>query len=147
LDKKIISLVADDSNFDQWRSSVETFGVKYFYHFTVSIRHDFLVVKAAMKYDWSNGKLEGQLANLPTREDFASLKAFDQEIRERITSNDWEPAPENRRRILELLHARVVVGTDRKIRLEGWFENFDNSSKSSNRVRVISGDHDVNQVL
>ena len=68
-------------------------------------------------------ELEGQLANIPTQDEFASLELFAQEIRKRITSDEWQPTPENKRRILELLHAHVTIGLDQRITLEGWFSN------------------------
>jgi site-specific DNA recombinase len=66
-------------------------------------------------------KLEGELSNLPTPEEFASLERFAGKVRERITSDDWKPTKKNKRRVLEMLHAKVLISKEGTARVTGWF--------------------------
>jgi len=65
-------------------------------------------------------EVESQLANIPTPEEYANLDRFAEEIKNRITRPDWQPTPANKRRIMELLHARVMLD-GMGGRIVGWF--------------------------
>lgn len=65
-------------------------------------------------------EVESELANIPTPEEYANLDRFAEEIKRRITNPEWQPTPANKRRIMELLHARVLLDGDGG-RIVGWF--------------------------
>ncbi|TDA63904.1 MAG: hypothetical protein D9V45_12925 [Chloroflexi bacterium] len=65
-------------------------------------------------------EVESQLSDIPTPEEYANLDRFAEEIKRRITGPDWQPTPANKRRIMELLHARVILDGDNG-HIVGWF--------------------------
>lgn len=62
------------------------------------------------------------LSEIPTPEEYETLERFAVELRGRITSEDWNPTPENIRYILELLHVQIILNpTNGTGRITGWF--------------------------
>lgn len=61
-----ITMIRDRSYnlFDTWLAEVEACGVKIFVNFATGLRRDYEAVKASMKYEWSNGQVEGQVNRL-----------------------------------------------------------------------------------
>jgi transposase len=51
-------------NFDQWIRRARRSGPEEFSSFGAGLLRDELAVKAAMKYEWSNGQVEGQITRL-----------------------------------------------------------------------------------
>lgn len=68
-------------------------------------------------------EIEAQLSNLPSLEEYESLERFSEEIKTRLTSPEWQLTPANKRRILELLHIRVLVNFNGEGAITGWFGN------------------------
>ena len=66
-------------------------------------------------------EIEAELSNLPTPEEFESLEQFAIEVKERLTSDHWQPSLRNKRQILELLHVRVILDRNGDGRIVGWF--------------------------
>ncbi len=66
-------------------------------------------------------ELEQVLDGLPDPDEYKSLERFTEEIRARITSGEWNPTPENKRKILELLHVKVWITPEGSGRVVGWF--------------------------
>ncbi len=64
--------------------------------------------------------IDVELANIPVSVDLETLETFADAIRERL-AGDYDPSPENKRQILELLHVRVWIGLDGRVRVSGWF--------------------------
>ncbi len=71
--------------------------------------------------------IDAELANIPIPADLETMEIFAAAIRERLTGN-YNPSPEEKRQILELLHMRVWIRIDGSVRLSGWFEEEDESS-------------------
>ena len=63
---------------------------------------------------------EAELASVPVPIEFESLEKFASKVREKLTCG-YDPTPEEKRHILELLHIKVHLGLDGSIRLDGWF--------------------------
>ncbi len=55
------------------------------------------------------------------------METFAAEVRERLAGN-YDPSPEEKRQILELLHVRVWIGIDGGVRVSGWFGQEDETS-------------------
>lgn len=66
-------------------------------------------------------EIEMQLSNLPSPEEYKSLEHFAEEIKERLTGQEWQPTPANKRRVLELLHVRVMLNYNGTGNILGWF--------------------------
>jgi site-specific DNA recombinase len=66
-------------------------------------------------------EVEAQLSNLPTLEEYESLECFAEQIKERLTGEDWQPTPINKRRIFELLNLKIYVDFNGTGRITGWF--------------------------
>lgn len=86
---------------------------------------EYLEQRARLATDLKTAKerlteVESQLANIPTPEEYANLGRFAEEIKRRVTSAEWQPTPVNKRRIMELLHARVMLDGSGG-RIVGWF--------------------------
>jgi site-specific DNA recombinase len=64
--------------------------------------------------------LEKELASIPTQVEFETLEAFSAEIRESL-SHELNLTPEEKRRVLEMLHVKVFLRADGAIRIQGWF--------------------------
>jgi hypothetical protein len=62
-------------------------------------------------------EVEKELAETPTAESLADFEAFAREVQFGIL--EGELAPEEKRKVLETLHVKVMIGAD-DIRLEGW---------------------------
>ena len=61
-----ITMIRDRNHdlFDTWLTEMETCGVKTFVNFSAGLRRDYEAVKSSMKYEWSNGQVEGQVNRL-----------------------------------------------------------------------------------
>lgn len=66
-------------------------------------------------------KVKAELSKLPTREEYADLERFAEDIRRRLDGDGWTPSIENKRKILELLHIKVWISVDYQIKITGWF--------------------------
>ncbi len=73
-------------------------------------------------------ELEPQINKLPTPTQFRDIEQFAQRIQEKISNPDWEPSPESKRRLLELLHIRVLVSLNGTAKVIGWFGETDSFS-------------------
>jgi hypothetical protein len=49
------------------------------------------------------------LSNLPTLEEYESLERFAEQIKERLTGDDWQSTPINKHGISELLNLRLGI--------------------------------------
>ncbi|MBI9049075.1 MAG: hypothetical protein JEZ00_06640, partial [Anaerolineaceae bacterium] len=67
--------------------------------------------------------LESQLSNIPTLHRYESLSRFADEIKERISTDKWNPTSENIRQIFELLKIRVHLSDDGTGRITGSLGN------------------------
>jgi len=74
-------------------------------------------------------KLQVELANLPTPADLETLEIFAEKIRARLNGN-YEPTPEEKRKILQLLHAKVWIGNDGRVTVSGWFDSEEQDDSS-----------------
>jgi len=63
--------------------------------------------------------VEDELSDLPTLAELETLEAFSAEIADSLGNGDL--APEEKRKILQMLHVKVLVGIDGSMRLDGWF--------------------------
>jgi len=63
--------------------------------------------------------VEDELSDLPTLAELETLEAFSAEIADSLGNGDL--APEERRKILQMLHVKVLVAIDGGMRLDGWF--------------------------
>lgn len=66
-------------------------------------------------------KIEKLPSNLPTEGEFEDLLEFSKKVRAKIANEDWDPTPQSKRRLLEMLHVKVVLSKDGTGRVEGWF--------------------------
>jgi hypothetical protein len=78
-------------------------------------------------------KVQQELAELTPPPDLETLEVFATKIRDRL-NGDYAPSPEEKRRILDLLHVKVWLGLDGSVRLSGWFDN-DSTCLSSTSSR------------
>ena len=88
-------------------------------------RSDFLRQKERIEVEFRSllqdiERIDAELANIPVSVDLETLETFTDAIRERL-AGDYDPSPENKRQILELLHIRVWIGLDGSVRVSGWF--------------------------
>lgn len=67
-------------------------------------------------------QIESELETIPTPEGLETLEAFSVAMRE-ILGDDTDWTPEEKRKILKLLHVKVYIGEDDKVRVEGWFDS------------------------
>lgn len=65
--------------------------------------------------------VERELASIPTPAELETLEAFAAEINRKLDM--VEPTEEEKHKILELLHVKVIAELDGEIRLEGWFSS------------------------
>ena len=65
--------------------------------------------------------LRDQLTSVDVPPEYETIKAFSKEIRDQL-GGEAEITPEQRRRILQLLHVRIFIPEHGDLRLEGWFE-------------------------
>lgn len=63
--------------------------------------------------------VEKALADVPTPAELETLEAFAAEINERLDTIN--PSKEEKRKIIELLHVKVILELDGELKLEGWF--------------------------
>jgi hypothetical protein len=70
-------------------------------------------------------EIESRISDLPTQEELESLERFE-EIRIKLTSQDWQPTDENKRKVLEMLNIQVYVGLDYSGKITGWFGELEN---------------------
>ena len=73
-------------------------------------------------------EIEEALLTLPTPEEYATIERFAEEVRMRIDDENWEPTPENKRKILDLLNVQVWITKDYKFKVTGWFGESDSVS-------------------
>ncbi len=66
-------------------------------------------------------QLKEELQNLPTIADLETLEIFAKKIRNRLDGN-YDPTPEEKRKILDLLHAKIWIGNDGRVTVSGWFD-------------------------
>jgi len=66
-------------------------------------------------------KIEKLPSNLPTEGEFEDLLEFSKKVRAKIANEDWDPTPQSKRRLLEMLHIKVVLSKDGTGKVEGWF--------------------------
>jgi len=66
-------------------------------------------------------EIEAQLSNLPTLEEYESLERFAEQIKERLTGDDWQSTPINKHRIFELLNLKIYMDFSGTGRITGWF--------------------------
>ena len=70
-------------------------------------------------------EIKSLLEHLTTVEvppDYETIEAFADEVRDQLEGED-ELTPQEKRKILELLHVRVFIPDDGELWLEGWFES------------------------
>lgn len=68
-------------------------------------------------------EIDSHLSQTASPIEFDSIERFSREIRSRLTDDDWKPTPVNMRKIIDLLHARVMITADGKAVLDGWFSD------------------------
>ena len=68
-------------------------------------------------------ELVGQIGNIPTPAEFEDLETFSREVCNELAQAGDDLPPEDKRRILELLHVIVWVTKEGSVRLDGWFGN------------------------
>lgn len=86
-------------------------------------------------------EIENELSNLPTPEEYETVEKFAEQIRQRIGGEGWDIQPQEKRRVLELLHTKVWIGLDYTVRVTGWFgetEGFTYKSRSRFAPRTRS---------
>ncbi len=81
--------------------------------------------------------VEKRIPNVPLPGDFDNLDTFASKIRERLF-DARKIKPEDKRKILELLHVKVILGTDSSIRLEGWFGKDSDWLSSTTSKRYVN---------
>lgn len=64
-------------------------------------------------------ELERGLVSIPTPKKLETLEVFTAQIRNRIDNTD--PTPQQKRKLLEMLHVKVVIRLDGRIRVDGLF--------------------------
>lgn len=65
-------------------------------------------------------KADEQLSNLPSLDEYENIEKFSSEIKKQLSDSEWKPTPENKRKILELLHVQVWINNGQG-RITGWF--------------------------
>ena len=66
-------------------------------------------------------EIEAIPSSLPTQGQFEDLERFAEKIRERVANEDWDPSPQSKRRILEMLNVKVILAKDGTGKVTGWF--------------------------
>jgi len=66
-------------------------------------------------------EIESVSTALPPQGQFEDLENFAKKIRERIANDDWDPTPESKQQVLELLFAKVMLLEDGSGKVIGWF--------------------------
>ena len=64
-------------------------------------------------------RIRQEVQDIPTPTDLESLEHFAAEVCQRLDLVD--PSPQEKRKILELLHVTIYLDLDKNVRLEGWF--------------------------
>ena len=87
---------------------------------------EYLTQRAQLERDISElrEKIEGIESTptaVPTQGQFEDLESFAKKVNERIANEDWDPTPESKRQVLELLHAKVMLSKDGTGKVVGWF--------------------------
>jgi hypothetical protein len=65
--------------------------------------------------------LQTELEGIHDPAELEVLEVFSTEIRKRLEENS-DPSPEAKRKLLQLLHVTVLLGTDGSIEVDGWFK-------------------------
>jgi len=81
----------------------------------VQIERDLSEIRAKIE------EIESIPTAVPTQSQFEDLESFAQKVGERIANVDWDPTPESKRQVLELLHAKVILSKDGSGKVTGWF--------------------------
>jgi hypothetical protein len=81
----------------------------------VQLEHDLTELRGRIE------EIEALPTAVPTERQFEDLESFAQKVRERIAKDDWDPTPESKRQVLELLHAKVILSKDGSGKVIGWF--------------------------
>ena len=68
-------------------------------------------------------EIDSHLSQTAAPLQFESIERFSKEIRSRLTDEDWKPTPANMRKIIDLLHARVMITREGEALLDGWFSD------------------------
>ena len=66
-------------------------------------------------------RVKSDLAQIPSPAELETLEIFASRIREKL-EGDYDPCPEDKRKVLDLLHVRVFLRLDGGVRIDGWFE-------------------------
>lgn len=66
-------------------------------------------------------EIQADLQSMRTSDELQTLEVFAVEMRQTI-EQDIDPDPHEKRRILEMLHVRVLIDPDGKHRVKGWFK-------------------------
>jgi len=87
---------------------------------------EYMEQRTRIQNDQKNAKarlqeVEEQLSDIPTPQEYTSLETFAAELKERLTGTDWKPTPANMRKVLELLHIQIMIGSEGQGRIIGWF--------------------------
>jgi hypothetical protein len=67
-------------------------------------------------------KIESELKKVPTEEDLESLEAMASKIVTALGYNLDIPAVD-KRRVMEMLHIKVIISPDKNVTVEGWFSD------------------------
>jgi site-specific DNA recombinase len=64
--------------------------------------------------------IEAELVSVPTPSELETIEQFAENVRGRLQRNG-DMSPADKRHILELLHVKVLISIDGKVRVTGWF--------------------------
>ena len=73
-------------------------------------------------------EIEPQATDLPTPNQLEELESFAEKIRGKLANENWEPTPESKRHLLQMLHVKVFISKDGTARVTGWFGETDGFS-------------------
>lgn len=66
-------------------------------------------------------EIQPQTTDLPTPNQFEEVEKFAEKIRNKVANENWEPTPESKQRLLQMLHVKVIISKDGTARATGWF--------------------------
>jgi len=103
----------------------------------VQLEHELVEIHDKIK------EIESASIALPSQGQFEDLENFAKSVRERIANDDWDPSPESKRQVLELLHAKVMLSKDGTGKVTGWFGetsgfSYIRRSRSARQVRSVN---------
>ena len=87
-------------------------------------KEDYVVHKERLEKELSDileevTSIEAEFARVPTTAEIESLELFSQEISAGLRAEELKP--EDKRKVLQMLHVRVIIEPSGMARLEGWF--------------------------